>query len=205
MPTAPTEHEITSTGNILEWYARACNPSHFEVYVNESLLFTEEWDGLTIEFSVDDLPAGSHRIDVMAYHISGYSMSAFSFVEVNDLTAPTTIVGPTSIIIDSGVAVNAQFSSTDPSGIEWSVNDTVNFAISSAGVLSSGTDLAVGEYALLITATDPFGHSATHVVIVTVNVPPEEGLPSTMILIFGGAGAAVVIVVVIVILKKKGT
>jgi parallel beta-helix repeat protein len=200
---SPTSYEILETGNVLYWDAYAKNPRSYTVWIDGEWVFTETWDGGPVTLDVDGLPHGFHEVELVVTHVSGYGRLAESNATVEDLTPPSGIVGPTSINVDYGVAVNTQFSSSDPSGVHWSVNDTVYFAISSTGVLTSGTDLEAGEYPLLISATDPYGHSVTHVVVITVN--PPGGMPGTMILVLGGAVAAVVVVVVVVILKKKGS
>jgi hypothetical protein len=142
---------------------------------------------------------------VEVYHISGHYLGNSSTAAVEDLTPPTAIVGPSQVTITFGDSVSAQYSSSDPSGVQWTVNNTVFFAISSSGMLTSIADLTVGAYIIQITALDPHGHSAVLDVTVVVNAPTDTGLPTTLIMMIGAGGALVVVIVVIVVLKKKGT
>ncbi|MHA3964623.1 MAG: hypothetical protein AM325_013915 [Candidatus Thorarchaeota archaeon SMTZ1-45] len=54
-----------------------------------------------------------------------------------------------------------------------------------------------------ITASDPYGHSTSILVQITVNPAPIDGLPTTMLLVIGVGAVVVVIVFVVVMLKKK--
>ncbi len=82
----PIAYEISETGNTMSWDAYALNPSHYEVYANDILLFSEEWDGGHIETNLDGLSAGKNEIMVIAYHFSGHSTNETAIAEVTDLT-----------------------------------------------------------------------------------------------------------------------
>jgi len=199
----PIYFEILETGNTVVWDAYALNPSHYEVFVDDTSVLTEEWDGGEIEYIADGLSHGVHEIAVEVYHVSGHSLGNLTSADVEDLTPPADIEGPTQITITFGDSVSTQYSSEDPSGIGlWAVNDTTNFAIDSTGLLTSIVALQVGEYSILITVSDTLGHSTTLEVTVTVNAAEEF---PTMLLLVAGAGAAVVVVVLLIVFKKKGT
>ena len=132
-------------------------------------------------------------------------MGNSTVADIEDLTAPSDIDGPSHIVITVGANVTAQYSAEDPSGIgQWAVNDTVNFAIDSTGLLISIADLPVGEYTIRIGATDSYGHTTYHNVTISVEAPTGGGLPTTMFLAIG-AGGAILVLVVVVIAKKRGT
>ncbi|TFG29035.1 hypothetical protein EU528_10315 [Candidatus Thorarchaeota archaeon] len=198
---ASIEYEILETGNVIEWDAYALNPSHYEVFVDGESVLIEDWDGGNIEYDADGLSHGTHTVEVTIYHVSGHSMDNDTMADVEDLTPPSDIDGPSLIEITVGDDVSAQFSSEDPSGISWAVNDTVNFGISSTGLLSSLTDLSIGNYVVRITVTDPYGHSTTLDVTVSVNAPP--GLPQELILAIGAGGAIVLLIVGAIVYKTK--
>jgi parallel beta-helix repeat protein len=199
----PISYEILETGNVVEWDAYAMNPSHYEVFVDSESVLVEDWDGGNIEYVADGLAHGTHTIGIEVFHISGHSMENGTTADVEDLTPPE-IDGPAHIVITFGAAVSEQFSAVDPSGIaSWAVNDTVNFAVSSTGLLTSIADLPVGDYNVRITVTDTHGHSSFVDVLISVNPVTDGGFPATMILIAGAGGAVIVIVVVVVLIKKK--
>ncbi|MHA1483722.1 MAG: right-handed parallel beta-helix repeat-containing protein [Candidatus Thorarchaeota archaeon] len=201
---ASVDFEILETGNVVEWDAYALNPSHYEVFVDNTSVLVEDWDGGNIEYLVDGLPHGTHTIGVEVFHISGHSMENGTTADVEDLTAPSDIEGPIHITITVGDNVTAQYSAEDPSGLgQWDVNDTVNFVIDSSGLLTSITDLPVGEYTILVEVSDTHGH--TTFLEVTITVSAGVGLPTTMTIAVIVGGAIAAIIVVVVILKKRGT
>ncbi|TFG34793.1 right-handed parallel beta-helix repeat-containing protein [Candidatus Thorarchaeota archaeon] len=199
------DYEILETGNTLVWEAYALNPSHYELFIDSESVLIEPWDGSDIEVNVDGLAHGSHTIELEVYHISGHSLADATNAIVEDLTPPS-LDGPSHIVIQSNKGVSEQYSAFDPSGIgEWAVNDTVNFAIDSTGLLTNITDLAVGTYTIRIAVSDVYGNTAYHEVTVTIEAPTGGGFPTTMLLVVGGVGSIVVIVVILVLYKKRGT
>lgn len=197
----PIAYEILETTNVVEWDAYALNPSHYEVFVDGASVLVEEWNGGNIEYLADGLSHGTHTIGVEVFHISGHSLENGTTADVEDLTPPSDIEGPSLIEIAIGDEVSTQFSSGDPSGIEWAVNDTVNFAISSTGLLTNLVDLPAGDYTVRITVSDPYGHDTTLDITVVVSAP--AGLPSELILAIGAGGAIVVLIVGAIVYKTK--
>jgi len=199
---ASIEFEILDTGNVIIWEVSALNPSHYEIIIDGSSIGTESWDGGDIEFLADGLSHGLHTIELEVYHISGHSIGDSTTADVEDLTPPSDIQGPSHITIIVGDAISTQYSAEDPSGIaQWDVNDTINFAIDSSGLLTSITDLPIGEYYIQICAQDPYGHLTFLDVTITVN--EAAGLPPTLILAIGAGGAIIVLIVVVIGYKTK--
>ena len=151
---------------------------------------------------MDGLAHGFHEVMLAVMHISGHGLGYESNVTVEDLTPPSAIQGPAEVSILLGGEVSVQYSSEDPSGVEWSVDDDANFAIDSTGLLTSIVDLTPGSYTIEITASDPYGHSVSLSVTVTVTQP---GLPASLVLVVGAGAAVVVVIVLVTVLKKKGT
>jgi hypothetical protein len=142
-PPAPIDFEILETGNTLTWNAYALNPSTFELFIDGQSVLVEPWDGGNIEVNVDGLAHGSHSVEAVVYHVSGHWLGNESAANVEDLTPPSAIQGPGEVLIVVGGEVSVQYSSHDSSGVEWSVDDDVNFAIDSTGLLTSIVDLTV--------------------------------------------------------------
>jgi parallel beta-helix repeat protein len=213
----PIAFEITETGNSMFWGAYALNPSHYEVYSNDSLLYSEEWDGNHIETNLDGLlTAGPNEIMVIAYHVSGHSTNESAIAEVTDLTPPEWTMTVQDQEVTEGDPFSYQLSAEDPSGIAgWALNDTTNFRISSTGLITNVGDLDVGDYGLNVTVWDPFGN--TEFVLLTVSVLPPTTTPSTTpptppppppgddwtLLLVGGVGAAALLLVIAIFLSKR--
>ena len=201
----PISYEILETGNVVEWDAYALNPSHYEVFVDGVSVLEEEWDGGNIEYVVDGLAHGIHTIGVEVFHISGHSMENGTTADVEDLTPPE-LDGPSIIIATVGANISIQYTATDPSGIQsWSVNDTINFEISSNGLLTLIGDLPVGNYTLLLEVADPHGHATN--LFITVAIVADSGagggIPADLLLIIGAGGGVAVLVIVIILYKTK--
>jgi parallel beta-helix repeat protein len=202
---SPISYEILEVGNVIVWEAYAMNPSHYEVYVDSELVLSETWTGGNIEFNADGLSHGTHTIGIEVFHVSGHSVENGTTAGVEDLTPPA-VDGQAHVVITFGDPVSIQFTAEDPSGIaSWAVNDTINFAISATGLLTNIADLPVGDYVVVVTATDIYGNTGFTDVTITVHPVTDGGLGTTMILLAGAGGAVVIVVVVVVLLKKKQT
>ncbi len=203
VPPSAIDFEILETGNTLVWHAYALHPDHYEVFIDSVSVLTHVWDGGDIEVNVDGLTAGAHTIELIVYHLSGHFMGNSSAANVDDLTPPV-IDGSEIIEAVPGGAISVQYTATDPSGIDlWAVNDTVNFQISSTGLLTNIGTLQAGNYTILISVTDSFGNNAS--MVVTIVVRTTGGLPSTLVLAIGTGAAAVLLVIILIIYKRRGT
>jgi len=199
----PISYEILETGNVLIWEAYALNPGNYFVWVDSVYQYSEVWDGGDIELNVDEFAHGFYEIMLSASHISGHMLAYDSNVTVEDLTAPSAIDGPTNITSGIGTPISFSYTSEDPSGITWAVDDTTNFTISSTGVLTNATYLPVGLYVIEISATDPYGHSTTLIVSIRVSLGTTIPPPTELLLLFGGAGAIIILAVAVVVYKRK--
>ncbi|MFW9965314.1 MAG: right-handed parallel beta-helix repeat-containing protein [Candidatus Sifarchaeia archaeon] len=200
------DYEFGDTGNILIWPAQALNPSHYEVYSNDSLLYSESWDGGNIESNIDDLPVGYNEIMLVAYHISGHSINAMSSVVVTDTTAPAWATLPTNQQITVGQSFSYQVTATDVSGIGgYNVNDTAHFQISATGLITNVVPLEIGVYGLEITVIDIYGNELTSTITITVVAAPPGGLDPIMLVVLGvSAGVIILIIAMVVYGKKRG-
>lgn len=199
----PISYEITEVGNTMFWNAYAMNPSHYEVYTNDILLYSEAWDGGNIETNLDGLTAGDNEITVVAYHISGHSTNEKAIAEVIDLTPPVWTTTPTDQEITEGDSFNYQLSAEDPSGIGgFAVNNTV-FQIDSTGRIFTEIILLAGEYSLNVTVWDTFGNTRSAIITVTVLAVPFWRDATIMLLVAAGGGTVILIVVVVTFLKKR--
>jgi len=200
----PIAYEISETGNAMLWDAYALNPSYYEVYANDILLFSEEWDGGHIETNLDGLSAGNNEIMVIAYHISGHSTNETATAEVTDLTPPEWTVTAQDQEITVGDPFSYQLSAEDPSGIGgFSVNDTTHFQIDSSGLLRNVVGVVAGEYGLNVTVWDKFGNARSVLITVTVLPAPPTGDGTLMLLMAAGGGIVVLLVALTIFMKKR--
>jgi parallel beta-helix repeat protein len=205
----PFEFEITSTGNTMEVDAFARSPSSFRIYINSSLYDSADpWNGGTINLELDGLSAGYHQIWLIVYHVSEHASDVYTHVNVTDLTAPDWIIQPEDQEITEGDTFSYQIEAEDPSGIAgYAINETVNFAIDSSGLITALTDLAPGSYGLNVSVWDPFGNTRFALLTVTVRPAPIDIPPpidgAVMFLLAVGGGAAFFIVVTVIYLKKR--
>ncbi|TFG28515.1 right-handed parallel beta-helix repeat-containing protein [Candidatus Thorarchaeota archaeon] len=207
--TTPYEYEAGTTGNTMTWNSSALNPGTYELLINGTLQGHVAWDGGAIAADVDGLSVGVYNVTLIAYHVSGHWLANQSILTVVDTSAPTWTVTPEDQILDYDEPLSYQIQASDPSGIaSWVVNNTVNFAISSSGLLTNATFLEPGNYYVEITVTDVYSHSVSITIMITVNepTPPAPPLdPAILMLAIGGAGVAIAIIVIVIIIKKKGS
>ncbi|MHA2401984.1 MAG: right-handed parallel beta-helix repeat-containing protein, partial [Candidatus Kariarchaeaceae archaeon] len=205
------EYEITSTENLMEWPAYALHPLRLVVYANDSIKTAVLWDGGNIIINMYAFDAGYYILEIVVYHISGHGLSAFSSVNVSDLTPPEWIIEPSDQEVEVGTPLSVQFSAEDWSGIGgWAVNDTTNFTIDSTGLLTNSSTLPIGVYGLTIEVWDVFGNTETIEITVVVffippTTPPPGGELGTLILAVGLGGAGFAIIVVVVIIRKESS
>ncbi|MFW9959029.1 MAG: nitrous oxide reductase family maturation protein NosD, partial [Candidatus Odinarchaeota archaeon] len=203
--TTPYEYEVGTTGNTMTWAASALNPGTYELLIDGVSQGHVTWDGSPVAADVDGLPVGVYNVTLIVYHVSGHWLANQSTLTVVDTVAPTWIQTPQDQVLEYNEALSYQLQASDPSGIDsWSVNDTVNFAISSSGLLTNATFLEPGIYYVEITVTDLYSHSVTVTIMITVNEPIGPPIDPTMLMLaVGGAGAVMVIILVIYMFKKK--
>ncbi|MDF1540111.1 MAG: hypothetical protein P1Q69_14545 [Candidatus Thorarchaeota archaeon] len=225
-------YEFGDTGNTMTWPAYALNPWKYEVYLDDVSFYNATWYGTDIVVDVDGIDVGNHEMMVIAYHISGHSTNETMDLDVVDSTYPFWVETPTDQEIDDGLAFSYQLNATDRSGIDgWALNDTTNFQISSTGLITNATDLAVGDYGLNISVWDTNGNTISYVIkirilyvapptttptttpttatidtitpttTVTTTPPPLDMGPLTILIV--GAGGAILVIVIVIFLKKR--
>jgi hypothetical protein len=100
--------------------------------------------------------------------------TTWSFTVLED--SPTWDVLPTDQIIEYGDDFSYDLDASDSSGINnWWINDTVNFAIDSEGLITNIVSLSVGVYWLETRAYDAYGRYCSAIFKVTVEGEPGGG------------------------------
>jgi parallel beta-helix repeat protein len=220
------DYELGSTGNEVILEAAALNPLSYELYIDDELTDSFDWNGEYVHANVDGLDVGVYNITIIVYHISGHYLSADAQVTVEDTSPPVWLAQPENQEIYYGEPLSYQLSASDFSLIDvWSVNDT-RFAIVD-GLLTNNTVLELGIYTVHIVVSDIYDNELTaDIMIEVIEAPttttsstsvtssetttestttPSGGIDMLTIGIIAAAGGVVVLVVVLFLYKRKGT
>jgi len=148
-------------------------------------------------------------------------------LDVTDEITPIWSEIPSDQEITEGESFSYLVTAVDASDIEeYAVNDTMNFAISSTGLITNMTSLVVGPYGLNVSVWDVHGNTAFREITITVlaeitttttitttditNTTTTSGTgtqtgfeldPMTLTIV--GVGAAVVVIVMLIGVKKR--
>ena len=104
---------------------------------------------------------------------------------------------PGSKTIYEGESFYYDVNASDTSGVDYSIDDTVNFDITSEGIITNSRSLSAGVYPLEIRAYNSFNNSITANIDVTVISTSSDGIPGfefNMILIVVLCTSAVIII-----------
>lgn len=80
-------YEYSTTGNTITWQVLSVGtPDYFEVYKEDVLITSKNWDGMDVVYSVDSLDAGLHNFTLIVYDWFGNSNLSFGLVNVTGFT-----------------------------------------------------------------------------------------------------------------------
>ncbi|MHA1908156.1 MAG: right-handed parallel beta-helix repeat-containing protein [Candidatus Thorarchaeota archaeon] len=163
------EYEAGTTGHTMTWTAYALNPDSYEFYVDDELFDNNEWDGSDIDIDVTGLETGLYDVRLIVYHISGHSFNETSTIDVVDTLAPSwDMIPSTPITVEFGDLFSYDANASDPAGLDkWWLNTSL-FSIDSSGVITNATNLAVGDYGLIISVNDTLGHILSTTVTIQI-------------------------------------
>ncbi len=117
-------------------------------------------------------------------------------VQFAEDNAPDWDQTPEDQLIQEGESFYYDVNASDTSGVEYSINDTENFNITSEGIITNSLDLSGGVYPLEIRVNNPFNNSIEAVINVRV-ISSSNGIPGfdfNMILILIFCTSAVLII-----------
>ena len=85
---------------------------------------------------------------------------------------------PEDQLVREGDSFFYDVNASDTSGVEFSINDTVNFNITSEGIITNSTSLFVAVYPLEIRSYNPFNNSITATINIRVeSISSSNGIP----------------------------
>jgi len=106
-----------------------------------------------------------------------------------DTTAPTWDQIPSNQVIEFGDAFRYDLNASDLTSIDsWSLNDTIQFAIDTTGLIANITPLSIGSYGLQVWVNDTYDHVQTATFTVTVQdttAPIWDQTPTDRVVEFG--------------------
>ena len=105
---------------------------------------------------------------------------------------------PEDQLIQEGESFFYDVNASDTSGVEYSINDTVNFTINSEGIITNSSSLSLGVYPLEIRAYNPFNNSITATIHIRVkSKSSSNGIPGfdfNMIILMIFSSTAILII-----------
>ncbi len=136
---------------------------------NQQISSTSQWDGYAVwqlaSIGTNESASVFRSNGILATYESEEAgqigwVTNTSFFPAADTNPPEWATPFSDIIVEAGEDFTQQLPIYDETGVEsFTVNDTTRFALTLAGVLSNRIDLPVGNYGLLLNATDPYGNS----------------------------------------------
>ncbi|MFX0064115.1 MAG: LVIVD repeat-containing protein [Candidatus Hermodarchaeota archaeon] len=156
-------------GDLFSYSVSASDVSEIEYWINDTTHFTI--DSLTGQITNNTfLAVGAYGLEIRAYDPYNRYISAEITVTVEDTTSPTWVIAPHyQYTITYGETFDLQLEAKDISGIShWSVSDTVNFAISDTGRLTSVGTLEPGKYTVRVYVYDIYDNELFKEIEVTV-------------------------------------
>jgi hypothetical protein len=176
---------------------------HFVITRSLSGIFAVYMDGVLILDGINTYHTTSER-----FYICGHGGPAIDNITVYDdiiidEAPPVWQQSPTTQVIAYGDSFYYDLDATDYSGVDqyW-VNDTLNFAIDSDGVITNIATLVAGEYGLAVSVNDTLGYTKTSEFLLIVRPGTVEPVPVDFLLIAVGAMAVVVVVILVWRFKK---
>ena len=136
------EYELGSVGNLISWNPSDLFPESYSLLRNGTELLSEDWDGLSLEISVDGLSPGHYNYTLIVFDTSGNNVSDSVIVNVIDTTSPT-INHPTDLTCEAGSLSNFiawEVFDYDPSHYEIYRNGTLL-----QSVIWDGSQIAVND------------------------------------------------------------
>jgi hypothetical protein len=170
----PTNQNV-ELGHGLSYRLTAIDPSGISTWwLNDTARFAVSADGLVT--SIVSLGEGTYGLRIWVNDTLGHTLNGTFSVSVQDTLPPEWVENPINQDVELGNDLSYSLSATDPSGISmWWLNDTVRFAVSADGLVTSIVSLEEGIYGLQIWVNDTLGHtlSGTFSVSVQDTLPPE--------------------------------
>ncbi len=138
-----------------------------EWWVDDEIQFMIDWAGMVR--SINILEPGDYALRVYVNDIYGNTEWIAIIVEIRDTTSPVWVIAPIDQYLEQGTVLEYQLAVFDlSSNVQWSINNTELFSITTTGLLTSIGDIELGQYGLKVTVLDSSGNGLSEVFSVVV-------------------------------------
>ncbi|RDE11255.1 MAG: hypothetical protein C4K49_12005 [Candidatus Thorarchaeota archaeon] len=170
----PPVNQVCDVGCLLNYELSASDLSGLHKWwLNDTAHFGISEDGVVTSLAL--LPVGTYGLRVWVNDTIGNTLTAAFTVVVQDILPPAWVEVPVDQVVEFGSKFRYNLNATDPSGVvDWWINDTLHFAIDSAGIIVNVTGLSVNVYSLEVRVNDSYDHCTIALFVVSVQdtTPP---------------------------------
>ena len=167
------EDQLLQEGESFSYDINATDTSGVAYSINNSANFAITSEGIITNMS--SLSLGVYSLEIRAYNTFNNSINATINIRIAEDIAPEWDEIPEDQTIQVGESFYYDVNASGTLDVGYSINNTVNFAITSEGIITNSLDLSVGVYPLEIRAHNPFNNSIT--ATINVRVKPSNGIP----------------------------
>ena len=191
------EDQLIREGDSFFYNVNGSNVFGVEYSIDDTVNFNISSEGI-ITNSLS-LSAGVYPLEIRAYNPYNNSITATITIRVAEDRAPEWDEIPEDQTILEGNSLFYDVNASNVFGVEYSIDDTVNFAITPEGIITNSLNLSVGVYSLEIRAYNPYNNSITatiniRVISVSTNGIGIPGFDITMIFLTIFCASALLII-----------
>ncbi|MHA3964466.1 MAG: LVIVD repeat-containing protein [Candidatus Thorarchaeota archaeon SMTZ1-45] len=200
---APT-NQLVEYGDVFSYDLDASDPSGIDSWwLNDTTHFSI--DGFGVITDTTTLSVGDYGLQVWVNDSLNHILTTTLSISVQDTIDPVWIQTPTDQSLEYNESLDYQLQASDLSGIDhWWLNDTTNFAISSAGRITNSTTLLPGTYGIEVRVYDPYNNYCVATFVVTVGeLPAQPGPPWVFLTIAAISIIGVLAVGVYIVMQKR--
>ncbi len=166
-------YEFGSTESFyLTWNVDDIAPDIYNLYINDDFNKTDSWrNEIPINIDVSGMNVGSYKYTIEFYDIGKNKINDTKEVTIIDTTPPAWVSIPQSdVLFEYGFIEFFSLEAIDLSGIlSWKMDNTMNFNISSNGVISNNHILEIGEYNIKIWVYDLYSNNQSITICIKLN------------------------------------
>ena len=170
------EDQLVQVGTPIFYDINASDTSGVDYAINDTVNFNITSEGvITNSLSLSE---GVYPLEIRAYNPFNNNITATINIRVAEDVPPEWDPMPEDQTILEGEFFFYIVSASYIFGVEYSINDTVNFSIIPEGIITNSTTLSLGVYSLEIRASSPFNNNVTATINIRVIPIPSNGIPS---------------------------
>jgi len=166
--------QLLRVGDPFFYDVNASDTSGVDYSINDTVNFDITPEGvITNSLSLSE---GVYPLEISAYNPFNNNITTTINIRFAEDVPPEWDEIPEDQTIVEGESFFYDVDASYIFGVEYSINDTVNFNITPEGIITNSLNLSVGVYSLEISAYNPFNNSIT--ATIDIRVISSSGLPS---------------------------